>query len=127
MRVLITLFQIRRWIAGFLVLLGLVLPALGGITQCPTDRVLSANSTCAAILPDLTSEVESSDGGIPTQDPVPGTLLSLGTNLITFSITDTNGATNSCISVLTVVDDIPPVFVVCATNRSLAAAANCLL
>src|SRR4051794_1265975 len=98
MRVLITLFQIRASVAGFLMLFGLILPASGGITQCPTDRVLSANSTCAAILPDLTSEVESSDGGVPTQDPVPGTLLSLGTNLVTFSITDTNGVTDSCIS-----------------------------
>lgn len=126
MRVLMMLLQMRSWIVGFYLFFGLICPALAGIT-CPTNRVMSADSTCTATLPDLTPEVESSDGGVATQDPVPGTLLSVGTNQITFSITDTNGATDSCTAFVTVVDDTPPVFVICATNRSLAAGANCLL
>ena len=127
MRLLVMFCQLRLWIVGLFLLFGGIYPVSAGITHCPTNRVLSANSLCAAILPDLTAEVESSDGGIATQDPVPGTLLSLGTNVITFSLTDTNGATDSCTAVLTVVDDTPPIFVACATNRSLAAGGDCLL
>src|SRR6267142_2905325 len=127
MRVLMMLLQMRSWIVGFYLFFGLICPALAGITQCPTNRVLSDDSTCTATLPDLTPEVGSSDGGVATQDPVPGTFLSVGTNQITFSITDTNGFTDHCTAVVTVIDDTPPVFVGCATNRSLAAGANCLL
>jgi hypothetical protein len=75
----------------------------------------------------MTPELESSDGGTPIQDPPPGTLVPLGTNLVTFTITDTNNVTDSCSALVTVVDDTPPVFVVCATNRSLAAGGNCVL
>jgi hypothetical protein len=88
---------------------------------------MSANADCAAILPDLTGELESSDGGVPIQDPVAGTTLVLGTNHVVFTITDTNGVPDSCSADVTVVDDTPPVFVVCATNRSLAAGVDCLL
>lgn len=127
MRLLMMFCQLRSWIVGLSLFFGVICPASAGITHCPTNRVLSANSTCRAILPDLTGEVEFSGGGVPSQDPAPDTLLGLGTNEITFSITDTNGVSDSCKALLIVVDDTPPVFVVCATNRSLAVGANCLL
>src|SRR5690349_9696230 len=112
---------------GFCVFLAITSTVSATITHCPTNRVISANADCAAILPDLTVELESSDGGVPTQEPIPGTTLVLGTTQVTFTLIDTNGVTNTCSADVTVVDDTPPVFVVCATNRALPAGANCLL
>ena len=61
--------------------------------------------------------MQSSDPDVTvTQDPPAGTLLGLGTNLLTFTATDTNGLSSTCTAIVTVVDVLPPVLA-CATNK----------
>ncbi len=127
MYVLFELLKKRPLNLGLCIFLALTGTVSGAIINCPTNRVISASTNCMGSLPDLTGELESDSGGTPTQDPAPATLLPLGTNTVTFTITDTNGVTDHCSALVTVVDDAPPVFVICATNQSLAAGANCLL
>jgi sugar lactone lactonase YvrE len=70
------------------------------ISTCANSQTLSANGSCQAALPDLTSEVVVTDncGGTPTvtQSPAAGTLLGLGTNLVVWTATDTHGNSASC-------------------------------
>ncbi|HUK81749.1 MAG TPA: HYR domain-containing protein, partial [Verrucomicrobiae bacterium] len=70
------------------------------ISTCASSQTLSANSSCQAALPDLTSEVVATDncGGSPTltQSPAAGTMLGLGTNLVVWTATDIHGNSTSC-------------------------------
>jgi hypothetical protein len=99
------------------------------ILAAATNMTLSALSNCAALLPDLRGQIVAQDCSPfdVSQNPIAGTELGVGTNLVTFTVTDTNGLIASTTALVTVVDDTPPVFVLCATNRSLSAGTNCLL
>ncbi|MGC3958718.1 MAG: hypothetical protein QM813_12495 [Verrucomicrobiota bacterium] len=67
---------------------------------------------------DFTGELQASDpAATVTQDPVPGTQLDLGTNLLTFTVTETNGI-SICTMFITVVDTVGPVLVG-GTNKTV--------
>ena len=98
------------------------------ITQCATNRTVLAGPQCTVTLQDLTREVQFSDPGAVasvTQNPSAMTELGLGTNLVSFTVTDTNGQTFDCTSFVVVVDRTAPVIDLCPTNRSLSAGTNC--
>src|SRR6266446_617334 len=107
------------WVLGVLVILTVVNANAATITHCPTNRILVASTDCTAALPNLTVELESTDGGAVTQEPTADSLLGIGTNLVMFTVTDTNGLSASCSALLTVVDEIPPVIVSGPTNLAL--------
>jgi hypothetical protein len=72
---------------------------------------INANTNCQAAIPDLTPQVVASDtcGGVTiTQSPVAGTLVGLGSHLVTLTVSDmaTNQAT--CQATITVVDGSVP-------------------
>jgi len=87
------------------------------ITHCPTNRVLIASTDCTAALPNLTVELESTNpDDVVDQSPLADTLLSLGTNLVTFTVTDTDSGTDTCTAFVTVIDDTAPTILVGATT-----------
>jgi len=89
------------------------------ISTCASNQTLSANGSCWAALPNLTSQVVATDncGGTPTvtQTPAAGTLLGLGTNSVTFTVNDGRGNSNSCTAMVIVRDVTPPV-ITCPTD-----------
>jgi hypothetical protein len=94
------------------------------ISTCASNQTLSANGSCQAVLPDLTSQVVATDncGGAPTvtQSPAAGTLLGLGTNSVTFTVNDGRGNSNSCTAMVIVRDVAPPV-INCPSNITVNA------
>jgi len=77
-----------------------------------TNRTLSADSTCQAILADLTGDVSVQDCSSYsiTQAPLPGTALTLGTNEIVFTVVDLHGLTKTASQLVIVKDTTPPEF-----------------
>jgi hypothetical protein len=77
------------------------------IDSCPTNRTVTVAGQYA--LPDLRSELTVSDScGVPilTQDPAPGTLVSVGTtNVITLTATDSLGLFDTCQATIIVEGD----------------------
>jgi hypothetical protein len=85
-----------------------------GIVVCPSDRTLSADTNCQAILPDLTGELTAADncGSVTiTQAPPPGTVLPLGATAVTFTVSDTAGNSTNCAAQVAVRDTTPPAIV----------------
>ena len=93
------------------------------ISQCASNRTMSANGGCQLALPDLRGEVVASDNcGGPLnflQAPTPGTLVGLGATVVTVSVDDGRGNTNSCSATVTVVDTTPPTVVCTNITRTL--------
>lgn len=88
------------------------------ILACATDKTLSANADCQAVIPNLLSEVIARDNcrrpGMPllltrTQSPPAGTLVGLGTTPVTITVADPAGNMSTCTANVTVVDMTPPV------------------
>src|SRR5881628_521821 len=98
---------------------------------CPAPTSTSAGTNCLAAVPDVMGGVSASDNcsgtnGITlSQSPTAGTLVGLGTHLIT--VTATDAATNSatCTTTFTVTDDTVPT-VICPAPTSTSAGTNCL-
>jgi hypothetical protein len=99
------------------------------ISQCATDKTLSADGSCQAAIPDLTGEVVASDNCdaslTVTQSPEAGTLVGLGATTVTLTATDDAGLTDTCTATVTVIDDTAPVISQCATDKTLSADAAC--
>src|SRR5262249_60121641 len=78
------------------------------ISNCPADRILAANSSGKAPVPDLRGEVVASDncnnpsGLTITQSPAAGTIIGLGAAPVTITVADPVGNSSSCISTITV-------------------------
>src|SRR5207237_1727146 len=93
---------------------------------CPAPTSASAGTNCLAAVPDVLGGVSASDScsgtnGITlSQSPAAGTLVGLGTHVITVSATDaaTNSAT--CTTTFTVTDDTAPT-VICPAPTSVRA------
>lgn len=81
------------------------------VTAWPTNQTLDVGGQCTVPVPDLTSEVvQAMDNcGVVTitQNPVANTLISLGTNNVTVTVTDQGGNSISTNVVLTVIDTQP--------------------
>ncbi len=65
------------------------------ITRFPLSTSVAADPSCAAVVPDLSSQVTATDnciGGVTiTQTPAPGQLFAIGTHTMTFIATDAAG------------------------------------
>src|SRR5438874_2380686 len=98
---------------------------------CPAPTSASAGTNCLAAVPDVLGGVSASDScsgtnGITlSQSPAAGTLVGLGTHVIT--VTASDAATNSatCTTTFTVTDDTAPT-VSCSAPTSASAGTNCL-
>ncbi|MCK4921812.1 MAG: hypothetical protein KAS71_12255, partial [Bacteroidales bacterium] len=82
------------------------------ITSCATDKLLSADASCQATVPDLIGEIIATDNCdvslTITQSPVAGELIGLGVSTITFFVTDDVLNTTTCTADLTVTDTLVP-------------------
>ncbi len=104
---------------------------------CPPDIIVSADFRCSARVRSLGYPMVSDNCGIlsvtndaqpilpppprPRRNPPPpqrGTIYPLGTNLVTWTVTDTSGNTNSCTQRVIVRDTTPP------TIQSISATPN---
>ncbi len=99
------------------------------ITTCATNMTLNADTNCQAAIPDLTTQVITSEecpGAVTiTQSPVAGTLVGPGDTVVTLTVKDVANNQTNCQATITVVDVTPPVITRCSTNRTLNADTNC--
>ena len=97
--------------------------------SCPLTFTLNTgSSTCQAMIPALQG-VNGSDncaGLIMSQNPLAGTIIS-GHNtvqLVTYTATDIGGNTATCVTTMTLKDNVAPV-ITCPANTTIAAGVNC--
>ncbi|MBK7876945.1 MAG: HYR domain-containing protein [Planctomycetes bacterium] len=94
---------------------------------CGADVTVEVQPGCSALVPDLLGDVIASDAcgsATKAQSPVAGTVVGLGTTLVTITATDAAGNLASCTRNLFVVDRTPPVLV-CPDAQTSEANANC--
>ncbi|HWL92414.1 MAG TPA: HYR domain-containing protein [Phycisphaerae bacterium] len=128
------------------------------ITSCPEGDTLQADVTCTATLPDYTAQIEATDncttqpaddnnnenddtalggesGFTITQDPEAGTVVPVGQTVVTITVADEQGNTDTCEFTVTVeqgdclnpcAEDTLPPLVACPEDFSLAAGEDCL-
>ncbi|REJ81428.1 MAG: HYR domain-containing protein, partial [Bacteroidetes bacterium] len=85
---------------------------------CPDQADISANTSCQAAIPDLVAGATTSDNcGIAsvTQSPTAGTMVGTGPHIVTVTVTDVNGKTNSCDVSFMIKDNNAPV-ITCPAN-----------
>ncbi|GEQ85770.1 hypothetical protein ULMS_12780 [Patiriisocius marinistellae] len=94
---------------------------------CPADQAESADSLGVFTLLDYTGLATTNDNCMVvsvTQMPVPGTVIGLGTSIITLTVSDgTNTA--DCTFNITITDDTPPM-ISCPANQVGEVDANCM-
>ncbi|MBI3715774.1 MAG: HYR domain-containing protein, partial [Betaproteobacteria bacterium] len=85
------------------------------VVNCPASTTAATGANAQAAVPNVLPGVVASDLGTPavnlvmTQSPVAGTLVGLGTHMITVTVVDAVGNSSSCTTAFTVVDQTPPV------------------
>lgn len=85
---------------------------------CAPNQVVNNVALCTSALPNMVPGVTVTDncaGFIITQSPAAGTILSAGTNPITFTIIDAGGNQQTCTSYFTITETIAP-NVTCPSN-----------
>jgi hypothetical protein len=93
---------------------------------CPADVTVSADAgTCAATNVALGSPVTGDNCGVAGVTNNEPASYPLGTNLVTWTVTDTSGNTNSCQQQVIVLDSEPPTITWYLTNVVMAAGTNC--
>jgi hypothetical protein len=108
-----------------------VVDATPPVVTCPTLDPVPANEMCQAAVPDIRGLVIAMDNCTPvgeltiTQNPAPGTLVGVGTTVITVTVTDAANNSATCTTNFVVVDVTPPV-VTCPTLDPVPADANCM-
>jgi predicted outer membrane repeat protein len=98
--------------------------------NCPTLPAVSADANCQAVVPNIVDRVAvtacATSGGIGLrQSPPAGTLVGLGTHLITVTATNTTGDRADCTTSFTVKDTTPPTITQCVANQSAVADESC--
>lgn len=84
------------------------------IVSFPANKLLSANASCRAAIPNLIGEVIATDNCTATsaltitQSPEAGTAIGLGSTSVTIAVTDAAGNTSSGTTKVTIVDTAPP-------------------
>lgn len=84
------------------------------IVNSPAALVVPANSDCAGIVPSIVGSIVATDNCTPaealliTQNPVAGSLLSLGNHTITVTVRDASGNEATTGVALTITDTTPP-------------------
>jgi len=103
------------------------------ITACPASRMLSLDLNCAAVMPDMRSELQATDncttgeGLIVTQSPAGGSSISAaGPIEVTFNVTDADGNSTSCTATITAQDITPPVIDACETTTTIDTGPDCI-
>jgi glycosidase len=98
--------------------------------SCPAASSATADASCQAAIPDVTSGVTASDNLTPTasllitQSPAAGTPVGLGTHTITVTVTDLAGNSRNCSTVFNVNDETPPIITGESANPSTLAPPN---
>jgi uncharacterized repeat protein (TIGR01451 family) len=110
-----------------------VAPAPPTITTCASNRTISVNANCEAVIPNMVGEVHTTGCSVTvSQSPSAGTVVNPGTYTVTF--TAENSACDpaavpstcpTCTATVTVVDSTPPVITTCPAGTSASANANC--
>ena len=93
---------------------------------CPLDVTVNADTgMCAAPNVDLGVPVIMANCGVTSVTNSGAVSYSVGTNLVTWTVTDSSGNSNSCQQRVIVLDIEPPAIAWCFTNMVLAADTNC--
>ncbi len=101
-----------------------------GIVSCAPNTNVVADAFCNGITPNLTGMVVANDGCgsgalVVTQNPLVGSSIPLGPNLVTLTITDPSGNFTNCVATVTVVDVAAPIVTFWPTNRTLNVGGLC--
>ena len=91
---------------------------------CPADVVVSANSGCGATNVALGTPVTADNCAVATVTSNAPSLFNAGTNLVTWTVTDTSGNSNTCIQRVIVRDTTNPT-ITCPTDVAVSANAGC--
>ncbi|MDU8886375.1 HYR domain-containing protein, partial [Yeosuana sp. MJ-SS3] len=78
---------------------------------CPGNQTGNVDASCNFTIPDYTGLATANDncaGGVVTQSPIAGTVVSVGTTNIGLTVTDAAGLTANCNFDVVVSDTIPP-------------------
>jgi hypothetical protein len=108
-----------------------VLDTTPPVVSCPGTITGSAVTNCQAAIPNILTNVTASDNCTPagsltkTQNPVAGTLVGLGTNVITVTVRDGSSNSSTCVTTFTVSDTTPPLITSCSPAQSTEADASC--
>ena len=84
------------------------------ISSCAPPQTNSANGSCQAIVPDFTGGITASDNCTTanaltiTQSPLAGTMVGVGTTIVTLTVQDTANNQATCQTTFTVSDTTPP-------------------
>mgnify|MGYP002414118440 CR=1 FL=1 len=106
-----------------------IIDAANPSITCPATQTLTLGTNCSASLPDYTSLATNvgDNCGVQgvTQSPEAGTPVSgAGDMMVTLTVSDVNGRTNSCTFTVTKVDNTAPT-ITCPATQTLALGANC--
>lgn len=97
------------------------------IVNCPEEQFETADVTCSFQLPDYTNlaSFEGNCGTVAlTQSPMPGTIISSGTTIVSITATDGAGS-KTCYFNVTVADNTPPVLN-CPETQNESLNENCV-
>jgi len=84
------------------------------LISCPTDQTIFADANCQATVPNLIPTTIASDNCTANaslvfiQSPVAGSVIGIGTNTVTITVTDLAGNPATCTTDIIVVDNTPP-------------------
>lgn len=94
--------------------------------NCPSNISVSASANCKAVV-NWVEPVASDNCAIASTGKThnPNDEFNVGTTVVTYTATDTNGNTATCSFTVTVTDDTLPVFTNCPVDIALAAGSNC--
>lgn len=98
------------------------------ITSCAANQTVATDQNCDGTVPDFTSDVSATDNcdtPIITQNPVVGTAFAFPTQVVTITVTDLAGGSDTCTAIVTAVDTSAPQIVTCAPAQTVAADENC--
>lgn len=105
--------------------------AINPTITCPSNQTFGTTVACDYSLGNLTGLASGNDNCTPSgsltysQSPAVGTLLPLGTHVITLTNQDLSGNQASCAFNLTVVDGTNPVFITCPSTQTAIVNASC--
>ncbi len=86
------------------------------IETCALAKETFADGNCEAIVPDYTEEVDALDNCTDTefltitQSPIAGSIATIGTTVVTITVSDEAGNSTTCNANFTVTDNTPPSF-----------------
>ena len=98
---------------------------------CPANSTVAAGANCQGAIPDVLGGVVASDNCTPagslvkTQNPTAGTNLGVGPHTVTVTVTDAAGNSNTCTTVVTIADSVPPTINTCPPGRTIPAGVGC--